>query len=124
MAAEFHDLEVRRTAHFLAELLEMAGENAPEKRADADAGEVIAAFAGACFPRAVIPVPGMVECQFHEPDEGEAPAAGGDFTVDIYDEFWFAGHADTIARQGMLQKRKLHLNAKSDLIACVDSLAR
>ena len=47
MAAELDDLKLRRVPQLSAELLELPREDAPEQRADTDAGKVIARLADA-----------------------------------------------------------------------------
>ena len=80
-----------------------------EQRADADAGEVVAGLADARRAGSVVAVLRMIERQFHEPLEGDATAAAGDFAADFVDEFRVAGHAPTITQRVGAVKVKLRL---------------
>ncbi len=88
--ALLHDLEVAGAPERFPHLGELPGKEAPEERADADAGEVIATAAEPRATGAVVAVLGMVERVLHEAGERER-AAEADFGADGFRQSVVAG---------------------------------
>src|ERR1043166_7278422 len=90
MRALLDDREIIRSSHDFPHLRELRREHSPEKRSDADVGEISAAPPDLALTRAVVTKSRMIKRLLHEPVEAHRPIAP-DRLANEGDEIGIAG---------------------------------